>query len=156
MPGGLKGKDLKVAEELRFFLRIALYTVPVAVVYWFLSYEVAGSVLLLLVGLAAIFFSAAMAWVVRHSSSDIPSVRKGRVGAAVDRAIGFAETQDERGVGPLEVEEAPLPTSSIWPLVIALALLGTSLGLLYGGWLWIPSAVMGVIGAWGWLTQLDA
>src|SRR5205823_5231455 len=41
-----------VAEELRFFLRTAAYTAVIGILYWIVSYEWAGSVMLAFVAVA--------------------------------------------------------------------------------------------------------
>jgi hypothetical protein len=39
-----------VAEELRVFIRIALYVIVVGIIYWVVSYEEAGTALLWFLG----------------------------------------------------------------------------------------------------------
>ncbi len=149
-----------MAEELRFFLRIALFTLATAVVYWFLSYDVIGTFLLAFVVLGATFFFVVVAGSVRESRSEIvsgePGSKKARVLGIADRVLGFAERPGPAAAGPLSLEEEPIPQASVWPVVVALAALLVGLGLIYGGWLWVPGVLVGAVATWGWLTELDA
>ncbi|MGH2429289.1 MAG: hypothetical protein ACRDGV_10490, partial [Candidatus Limnocylindria bacterium] len=72
-----------MAEELRFFLRTAIYAAIVAVAYWILSYEPAGTVLLAALALAVIAFVAAVAAFARGSVGEL---RPG-AGAPASRAL---------------------------------------------------------------------
>jgi hypothetical protein len=148
-----------VAEELRFFLRTALYTIVITTVYWFLSYEIAGSVMLLVLGLAAIFFVATTAFLIRHlyrSTDETRASKRGvRRAGVVSRTIGFDEPSSDSAVSPVAVEEGPIATSSPWPIVLALALALIGAGLLFGGWTWIPGGVMALVAGWGWITELE-
>lgn len=146
-----------MSEEVRFFFRVALYTLPIAVVYWFISYEIAGSVMLLALGLSAVFFTAVMVVHLRHSRSELAPERhpaSRRIGVALNRLIGFEE-HPGRATDPLAIEDDPIPTSSIWPLVLALGATLLGAGLIFGGWLWIPGALLMAAAAWGWITQFD-
>lgn len=144
-----------MAEEVRFFLRTALYTVAITIVYWFVSYEIAGSVLLLTLGLSAIFFVFAGAVMIHHNRREVVPDRT-KSGNAITRTVGFEEEASETVTPPLSFEEEAVPTSSIWPLLTAVAALLMGLGLIYGGWLWAPGVVLATVALWGWVTQLDA
>ena len=114
-----------MAEEVRIFVRTGLYTAVIAAIYWFVSYELAGTVLLVsLLGGAVLF-------------------------AASARKLG------RKGEAPLAIEEEPVVTSSPWPFGAALAALLIALGLLYGPWLWMPGAGLALSVAYGWVTQTD-
>jgi hypothetical protein len=147
-----------VAEELRFFLRTAVYTVIIAVIYWFLSYETAGAVMLVFVSFATaavvtIFFFAVRATRGQADSSGGPLQR---AGMAVARTIGFTEPTGQANDEPLAAGLEPIPTGSIWPLVAGGAATLLGVGLVYGPWLLIPGVAVAVITVWGWLTQMDA
>ncbi|HYP22830.1 MAG TPA: hypothetical protein VEV43_04595 [Actinomycetota bacterium] len=114
-------------EELRGPAGVALYVAVATVVYWLVSDEIAGTLLLVFL------FVAAVALVL--------------LGLALRRP----------GVDPaLEIEEEPVVTVSPWPLLGAAAAMLVGLGLLYGPWLWIPGAALGAGSAYGWITQTDA
>jgi hypothetical protein len=142
-----------VAEEVRFFLRTAIYTLTITVIYWFLSYEIAGSTLLLSLGLAAIFFVVVGVVMIRHAKED-PTPGDARPGNVVQRTLGFDEPEGEGVRAPLALEDDMIPSSSIWPLTTAIAALLLGLGLIYGGWMWGPGAVLATVALWGWVTQL--
>jgi len=142
-----------VAEEVRFFLRTAIYTLTITVIYWFLSYEIAGSTLLLSLGLAAIFFVVVGVVMIRHAKED-PAPGDARPGNVVQRTLGFDEPEGEGVRAPLALEDDMMPSSSIWPLTTAIAALLLGLGLIYGGWMWGPGAGLATVALWGWVTQL--
>jgi hypothetical protein len=142
-----------VAEEVRFFLRTAIYTLTITVIYWFLSYEIAGSTLLLSLGLAAIFFVVVGVVMIRQAKED-PAPGDARPGNVVQRTLGFDEPEGEGVRAPLALEDDMMPSSSIWPLTTAIAALLLGLGLIYGGWMWGPGAGLATVALWGWVTQL--
>ena len=142
-----------MAEEVRFFLRTAIYTLTITVIYWFLSYEIAGSTLLLSLGLAAIFFVVVGVVMIRHAMED-PAPGDARPGNVVQRTLGFDEPEGEGARAPLALEDDMMPSSSIWPLTTAIAALLLGLGLIYGGWMWGPGAGLATVALWGWVTQL--
>ena len=139
-----------MSEELRFFLRVAVYTVVISVVYWFVSYERAGTILFVSVALAAVAFMGIFLRRAVGGRSD--DKQSGPLGM-IRRVVGF----DDRGVPktPLEVQSEPIATASIWPLTgaVAAALLGA--GLVYGAWFWIPGLAVALSSAWGWITELE-
>lgn len=153
-----------MVEELRFFLRIAVYLVVIGTIYWFVSYEVAGTLLLLFGAVATGFFVvAARISFQPKTPEDLaprpPSSGLHRMTGVFGRYFAF---DDENAAGgepteaPLALEEEGFPESSIWPLAAALAALLLGLGLVFGPWLWIPGLALGASSMWGWLTQLTA
>ena len=137
-------------EELRVFVRAALYLALITTIYWFVSYEKAGTILL------GGMFVAAMSFFVTARRLGRATERK--QGGLLRRAASFVALDDEGGdVAPsLSVEEEPVVTASPWPLGAALAALLVGLGLLYGPWLWVPGAAVALVTAYGWATQTDA
>lgn len=133
-----------MAEELRFFLRTALYALPVAAIYWYVSYEVAGSVLLLVLGVAALLFAVLLG----------ATLRARPPGRGLRSLVGFDDPQGDDDPGALAVEDAPLPPASPWPLIAAIAATLVGLGLLFGAWLWIPGVMLAAAACWGWLTEI--
>lgn len=132
-----------MAEEVRFFFRTALFTTLIGTVYWFMSYEQAGTALLAAIVVSAIFFVVAIATGVRGS-------RRG--GRSVKGMLGFADTGNDN---PLALDEEVFPTASPWPAVVSVAAILVGVGLIYGAWLWIPGIGLGLAGAWGWLTEAE-
>ena len=128
-------------EELRVFVRAALYVALVTTIYWFVSDEVAGTLLLAFLLLASVVF-VGLARAIGTRPERRPSF------------VMFDETGGE--IAPLEIEEEPVVTASPWPLLGAAAAMLVGLGLLYGPWLWVPGAGLGMTAAYGWITQTDA
>jgi hypothetical protein len=128
-------------EELRVFLRAALYVALAAAIYWLVSDEIAGTLLLGFLLVSCVVF-----------------VVLGRaLGRRPEHRASFLALDDEGGdVAPLEIEEEPVVTTSPWPLLGAMAALLVGLGLLYGPWLWIPGVGLAGAATYGWLTQTDA
>ncbi|HEX2195439.1 MAG TPA: cytochrome c oxidase subunit 4 [Actinomycetota bacterium] len=129
-------------EELRVFVRAALYVALVTAIYWFVSYEKAGTLLLGSLLVAAVLFVV--------------------VGRSIGRRnwpkASFVAFDDEGGDvdPPLEIEEEPVVTVSPWPLLGAAGAMLVGLGLLYGPWLWLPGAGLAIAAGYGWITQTDA
>jgi hypothetical protein len=134
-----------MAEELRLFVRVSLYVLGAGVVYWFVSYEWAGTVLLAALLLAGAFITIVLAATVAAARRPVP-------GGLLSRVVGFAEHPDEQQ--PLEIHSVPVATASIWPVVGGVAFLLVGLGLVFGAWFYLPGAVMGAACAWGWMTEL--
>jgi len=147
-----------VAEELRFFLRTAAYTAVIAVLYWILSYEWAGSVMLAFVAVATGLVVVVFFLAVRATRGQLDAGARGvlrRAGELIGRVVGFSEPRGPAGAEPLTAGLEPIPLGSVWPLVAAAAASMTGLGLVYGPWLLLPGVVLAAITVWGWITQLD-
>jgi hypothetical protein len=140
-----------VAEELRFFLRTALYTGLITVIYWVVAREWAGTVMLAFLFGAALSIVLILAVVVSATRS------AGQIGAGwLRRTIGFDEGDDGPGSGaPLELENEGFPEASIWPLGVALGALLAGLGAIFGLWLLVPGLGIGLAAGAGWVTQLE-
>jgi hypothetical protein len=145
-----------VAEEIRFFVRSLLYLVPVTVVYWVVSYEPAGTALLVVLILA---FAGLVGMVIHFAPSTVSDLRPHGRGAVrrgislASRAIGFHERVEEPA--PLEGGPDLIPAGSPWPIVAAAAAVIVGLGLIFGAWLLLPGIALLAWAALGWLTQLD-
>lgn len=139
-----------MAEEFRFFLRTAGYVAIAGGVYWLVSYEPAGTVLLGALVLAIAAFIAVGAFFSRSPSE--PGGATGPLGW-LNRWIGFHEQVD--AAAPMAGGPEIVPLSSSWPVVAALAMVIVGLGLIFGPWLLVPGVVLLAIGGIGWLTQLD-
>jgi Cytochrome c oxidase subunit IV len=137
-----------VAEELRFFVRIALYTIVTSAIYWFITYEWAGSMMLWALVVGGVFFAATVGAIVAAARRPAPT-------DLFNRTLGFVDHPDYERAGPLEIDPEPVPPSSAWPLLTAMAALLIGLGLVYGAWFWVPGGGLLVWAAWGWLTELE-
>jgi hypothetical protein len=139
-----------VAEELRFFLRTAIWIGGAGLAYWLVSSEPAGTVLL---G----FLLAALVAVVVVAAALAPTALAGLPGSgplgAIARLVGFTERPDDPP--PLHGGPEVVPLGSTWPIVTAGALVVVGAGLIFGAWLLLPGVALLVAGGLGWLTQLD-
>jgi len=132
-----------MAEEVRFFVRIALFTMVIGTIYWFVSYEEAGTVLF--AGIVASALTFALVIGLRVGAA----LRGGR---GIKALLGFEDSGEER---PLNLDEDAWPGASMWPAGAALAFTLIGVGLVYGPWLWIPGLAVALSAAWGWLTEVD-
>ena len=138
-------------EERRFFLRIGLFTIVAGTAYWFLSYEAAGALMLVLVGLATIVLIALLA-----PYSDESGTRSGALGIARD-LLTFEDRPDDSGLtsSPIELAEPSFPSLSLQPVLLATGAAAIAVGMVFGAWLWLPGAFIFGAAAWRWLTELD-
>jgi Cytochrome c oxidase subunit IV len=121
-------------EEVRFFGRLSIYALIIGAVYWFLSYDAAGTVLLIGFG-----FATGVAFLVlwRSGRRDDPG--------AIDRP----DVPD----GPFGDESAPVPTRSAAPLALGFGVAVMALAGAFGPWFLIAGAVPLVLGATDWLRS---
>ncbi len=99
---------------LRYLWAYAGFGLGLGTIYWFLTYEVVGAVMLWFLGLMPIIVGS---WWARHGAS--PSVR-----AADDPD---ADPVDEAGDSL-----GSFPTGTAWPVFLVLGVLVTGAGLVYG------------------------
>jgi hypothetical protein len=147
-----------MAEEVRFFLRTALYTAVIGGVYWYFSYEVAGSVMLGFVAAATGVIVIVVVATVRAARGETSGSGGGplaRIGRAGLRVVGFGEPAGAADDEPLAAGLDPLPLASPWPLAGGAAALLLGFGLVYGPWLILPGLVAATLVVLGWLTQYD-
>lgn len=132
-----------MAEEVRFFVRIALFTIVIGTIYWLVSYEEAGTILFGGIVASAGTFALAIALRVR-------AAREG--GRGLKALFGFEDVGSDR---PLNLDEDTFPSASLWPAAASLGSVLLALGLIYGAWLWVPGLAIALSATWGWLTELD-
>jgi NADH dehydrogenase len=134
-------------QETRFFLFMAIWGIGAAIVYWFVSYEVAGTVLLAGLGLASAVIVARLvqlhhAAVVRErvGDTDLGGARpdgSGGGAGGIDRPF-----LDERGI---------IPDPSLGPFAVGLGAALMTTGLVFG----IAPVVVGIVPfVWGALVWL--
>ncbi|HET6380082.1 MAG TPA: cytochrome c oxidase subunit 4 [candidate division Zixibacteria bacterium] len=146
-----------MAEELRFFLRTALYAAAIAVIYWFAShdpvtggYDWAGTTVLAAAALATGAIVAVAGAFARRALH-------GEGGTVLETAVHWIGLTDPGGAAddqPLSVGLDPLPRSSSWPVLAGLAATLVALGLVFGPWLLLPGVALLALSIWGWVTQL--
>ena len=146
-------------QETRFFLFIAAWAIGAGLVYWLVSYEIAGTALLLGVGLACGLVVMRLVFVRR--AGDVR--RRARAEAEAAAEEGLASTaqagrDDARSVPregqgggtagvdrPFGDESGLLPDPTIAPFAIGLGIALCSLGLIFG-----PAPVLVGLLPFGW------
>lgn len=122
-------------DETRFFAFLGAFGLVLGAIYWFASYEVAGTALLLGFGLAGVL--AAVRLLV---------ARPMRVAGGVDR--------------PFLDETGRLPDETLAPLALGLGIALSMTAIVFGPWLLVAGIVPLGWGAWTWLRgardELDA
>ena len=130
-----------MAEEVRFFVRIALFTIVIGTIYWFVSYEEAGTILFAGIVGSAVTFALVIAVRVR-------AARQG--GRGLKALLGFDDVGDGR---PLHLDEDTFPSGSMWPAAASLGGTLIAVGIVYGAWVWVPGLAITLSATWGWLTE---
>jgi Cytochrome c oxidase subunit IV len=126
-------------EEVRFFGRLSVYALFAGIIYWFISYESAGTVLLIGFGVAT-----GVAFLVLRGSRQRPS-------PGDDAAAAGSREPD----GPFGDESAPVPTRSAAPLAVGFGLAVIGLAGAFGPWFVVAGAVPLLIGAADWLRSAN-
>jgi hypothetical protein len=134
-----------MAEEVAVFARSAAYFGAIGAIYWFLTYEVAGSILLVGSALA----SALVAIVLRLGLRGADTVEGG--------------ASEIRPDGPFGDESGALPAPTAAPLGVAFGLALVVLGLVFTGALVLAGAILVLLASREWLraamseaTEVDA
>ncbi|HEX8804078.1 MAG TPA: cytochrome c oxidase subunit 4, partial [Acidimicrobiales bacterium] len=123
------------AVPWRVFAAVGLFGLLLAVVYWFTSYEEAGSALLAVAGVLSLWCGVYL-WL-QH--------RPPRAAPADARTAGRpAEPAGTAGY---------LPHASVWPFVIGVGAATVLNGLVLGTWVILPGALLLVLGLGGFVAQ---
>lgn len=143
-----------MAEELRVFLRGALYLVAAGAAYWIVSEEPAGTVLIVALVIALVALVAALA---AFRPAALRRPRDGTSGRGplrlVTGILGFSERTD--APAPFVAGDELVPLRSAWPILSAAGIALIGLGLVFGAWLTFPGIVLLAWAGIGWITQLD-
>ena len=118
--------------EVALFARMAGFGLIVGALYWFLTYETAGTVMLSAFGLASAVAGIAIAL--------------GR------RAAARAPERPDPAETHVGVDVEPVPAPGWVPLGLAIGLGGLGLGAAFGPWLAIAGLIVTLISAKSWLT----
>ena len=141
------------AQETRVFILMAVFGVAVGVVYWFVSYETAGTVLLISFGLATAVISARLA--IDPASRRLRQAARRRPDEGSDALPEGAADVAGGGTGgidrPFLDEAGRIPEDSIGPFAVGLGAAVASTALIFGP----APLVVGMLpffwGAWTWL-----
>lgn len=135
-----------MAEEIRFFQRIAVFGILIGVVYWFVSYEIVGTVLLLGFGIAT-----GLAFVVLRRGEPRPTGPVASdVGGSVDQGLASGGQARETD-GPFGDESGPVPTRSAAPVTMGLGIALIGLSAAFGPWFAFTGLLPLLIGAADWV-----
>ena len=121
-----------MVEEVALFVRSAIYGFAVGVVYWLLTYEDAGSVLLVGMGLATVVVALVL-WF------------------GLDRRWRSLRTIGDAPERPFEDEAGRIPGPTIAPIALAFGTAITVLGLVFTPALVITGLILVLIAAREWL-----
>ena len=133
-------------EEMRFLLRAGGYGIGIGLIYYLLSQELAGTVLLLGFGLASMMLLGASWWEWRRRPG------RGLRGPAWRWLLLPPAAED----GGFTHEEARLPGASLAPLTLALGTALAALALVFGPWLMAAALIPLIIGMRDWLREAMA
>jgi hypothetical protein len=130
-------------EETRFFLRSAIFGVIITVIYWFVSYETAGTVLLAGFALASALLAAALGLPIRRELR-----RKGAW-----RWLLLPGSDEE---SPYSDERGRIPQRSLAPLAAGAGVTLLALAAVFGPWLALTAAPLLWVGVRGWVRDAMA
>ena len=121
----------------RIFAASAAFFLVVDVVYWFVSYEIAGTMMFGLWCVTLLFASVFLGMAAKQGApdGDDPDLRP-----------------EERAGQPIGV----FSRGSGWPVVLAAGLTAGLTGLVYGTWLLIPGAVVTTVALIGLMRETAA
>jgi hypothetical protein len=136
-------------EEAVFFGRSGAFGLALAAVYWFVSYEIAGTVLLAGFGLAT---GAAFLLLARSARRSRPSEGRTEPPTAGDAMAPHGGAAPERA--PFEDEGGLIPLRSFAPLWVGLGLAVMSVALGFGLWFVLAGLVPLALGAGSWLAEV--
>jgi hypothetical protein len=128
-----------MTQEVRLFARMSAFGLIVGAGYWFLTYEAAGTVLLLAFGLAAGIAAVAV----------YVGARAARRRAAA--SAGGANRPAQRRAAAGEVLVEPVPRPGWTPVGLAIGLGAVALGGAFGPFPAVGGIVIAIVSAWAWL-----
>lgn len=140
---GPLGLIIGAPEEVWFFFRVAAYAFFIGTVYWFVSYEPTGTMLLYGFGIAG----GATTIILARRAHEVGT---GHEAGAVAAAAGRSEA-DLSANGPFGDERGRIPAPSYAPFMIGLGVGAMGLGLVFGPWLIGMGVLLFVVGGTDWL-----
>jgi hypothetical protein len=126
-----------MAEEIVVFARSAVYFGAIGTIYWFLTYEIAGSMLLTGSALASAFVAIVLRLGVRGEHPP-------------------AEAAQAGPDGPFGDESGRLPAPTAAPLGVGLGLALVVLGLVFTGALALAGSILLLLASREWLRAVMA
>ena len=131
----------KLPREILYFAGIGLYGSGIGIVYWLVTREVAGFVLLTTFGAASAGFALVL----------LASLPEG------DRETSYEPDQpDARRVeGAFGTLTGRIPSGSLAPLEVGFGIAVSSLSLAFGIWMLLAGIVPILAGAYGWIRSTE-
>ncbi|HEU0242737.1 MAG TPA: hypothetical protein VFQ75_02455 [Candidatus Limnocylindrales bacterium] len=145
-------------QETRFFVFIGGFGLVLAGIYWFLTYEVAGTILLAGFGAGAGLIGLAL---VRSRPPAVAAGVARRAAHDTDPDALDASADGTGGVAtPFEDPSGRVPGESLAPLSLGLGIALSLTAIVFGPWLLVAGILPLAWGAWTWATgaraELDA
>ncbi len=138
-------------QETRFFLLLAAYGIVLGVVYWFLTYEVAGTLLLLAFGVGPALLAVRLSLDPRARAVRARADAEG--GPLTDLSPDRREGTGSGTAGidrPFLDESGRLPSPTLAPFALALGVSAIVTGILFGPAPVVAGALPFLWGAWAW------
>jgi cytochrome c oxidase subunit IV len=129
-----------VPREILYFAGIGSYGFVIGIVYWFLTYEAAGAILLTVFGAASVGFALLLAFSARGRPRD----------ASGNPAPPRAGAEGSFGSPP-----GRIPGSSLAPLEVGFGIAVCSLSFAFGIWMLIGGIVPFLAGAYSWIRNAE-
>jgi uncharacterized protein YjeT (DUF2065 family) len=123
----------RLPREILYFAGIGAYGFGIGIVYWLLTYEPAGGLLLTTFGAGAVGFATLLALSVR----------------------GHDATPQAGAEGPFGSPPGRVPGNSLAPLEVGFGLAVVSLSLAFGVWMVIAGIVPIVAGGYAWIRSAE-
>ena len=142
--------DATGPAEARFFLFVGAFGIVLAAIYWFVSYELAGTVMLGGFGLGAGLLGLRL----RIERPPVPAPPAAGSAGLPDRDERRVPDVDAPGgpETPFSDESGRLPGETLAPLSLGLGVALALTALVFGPWLLVAGIVPFAWGAWTWLS----
>ncbi len=142
-------------EERRLFVRSFLFALVVATIYWVVSYDYVGTVLLGGFSLASLVAFSMLRG--GEPSRDRERTSSAGQGGPVGRILDWIGTTERPGEErPFEDEGGRIPVGSLAPVLIGVGIALIGLGLVFGLWSIVAGAIPFLLGAREWLREASA
>lgn len=145
-------------QETKVFLFVGAFGLVLAAIYWFLTYEVAGTILLGGFGLGALLLGIRLwlgrpaAVVVGLARGDHGEAQRGPAGDDAPRGDADVPGGGTGGVDvPFSDERGRLPSETLAPLSLGLGVALALTAVVFGPWLFVAGILPLGWGAWAWL-----
>jgi hypothetical protein len=150
-------------QETRFFLFLGGFGIVLAAIYWFLTYEVAGTVLLAgfglgtgLLGIGLLRSRPRRVAIAAAGGAQEPTGDGAATSATAQTTRGEAADLPGGGAAgvdtPFETPLGRLPGETLAPLALGLGIALAITAVVFGPWLLVAGLLPMAWGAWTWLA----